>query len=368
MKYSILHLSHTDIRQDSRIIKELKEIKNEFGKNDVFAIGIKRSSRLKITKLNAFNIKDLSISLATKKIFFIPRIVKYCLNYFEFFFKSIFKIYSKKITIIHCHDFLALPIGYAAKIFFHSKLIYDAHELESERNYIKFKKLIFFLEKLSWKKIDLFITVSPSILKWYHNNLGYKKKSIIVYNAPRITKNKFYKKDYLRKKLKISNDELIFLYVGGFRPGKGIEKKLRSFGVGKFENEIKKFSKKYSNIHIAKPVSHELLTQYIQSADVGLCLNENVSLSRFYSLPNKFFEYAFAGLYILASDFPDMKKLVNSYSLGECISPNYETLIKKIKYLELNKHKTKIKKKDLTQLGWDIQSKTLLNEYKKLFT
>ena len=38
-----------------------------------------------------------------------------------------------KFEVIHCHDTLVLPIGYLLKKIKKSKLIYDAHELESNK-------------------------------------------------------------------------------------------------------------------------------------------------------------------------------------------------------------------------------------------
>ena len=379
MNNSILHISHTDIRRDSRIIKEIKVLSDEFVNYDIYAIGIKKDSDLYNIKLSLSGVKDLSISLITKKIIIFPKFIIYCLNYLEFFLKCILKIYRKKITIIHCHDFLALPIGYIAKLLFECKLIYDAHELESENNFVKFPKLIFFFEKFFWKKIDLFITVSPSILNWYHRNFGYKKNSILVLNTPEISNKSFVKKISLRKKLKIPRDKLIFLYVGSFQQGRGINIMLKAFsnpkinsklvfvGYGISENEIKKFSNKYENIHILKSVPHNTLVQFIKSADVGLCIIEKVSLSDYYCLPNKFFEFAFANLHILASNFPDMKKLIKTYSLGSYIKPNYKELIKKIEFFEINRNKIKMKKRNITNLGWKTQSKNLVNGYKKIF-
>ena len=379
MKNSIFHISHTDIRRDSRIVKELKVVSDEFTNYEIYAIGIKKDSDLFNIKLSLSGVKDLSISLITKKIFFLPRLIMYYFNYLEFFLKCILRIYSKKIKIIHCHDFLALPIGYIAKLFFKCKLIYDAHELESENNFVKFPKVIFFFEKFFWKKIDLFITVSPSILNWYHKKIGYKKNSIIVLNTPEISNRNLDNKISLRKKLKISKNKLIFLYVGSFQKGRGINIMLKAFsnpkinsnivfiGYGTSENEIKKFSNKYENIHILKSIPHNKLVQFIKSADVGLSIIEKVSLSDYYCLPNKFFEFDFANLYILASNFPDMKKLINTYYLGSYIKPNYEELIKKIKFFEVHRKKIKIKKRNIMNLSWKKQSKNLVYGYKRIF-
>ena len=40
----------------------------------------------------------------------------------------------QKPDLIHCHDVLVLPLGVIVKLITRAKLIYDAHELESDRN------------------------------------------------------------------------------------------------------------------------------------------------------------------------------------------------------------------------------------------
>jgi glycosyltransferase involved in cell wall biosynthesis len=375
VKQSIFHISHTDIRRDSRIIKELESIKDEFFNYDIYAIGIKKKFKLNNKKNQLQGIKDLSISLITKKLLFFPKIVVHFFNYIEFFIKCIFKIYKKKIIIIHCHDVTALPIGYAVKLLFKCKLIYDAHELESGLNNVKYPRIIFFIEKFLWEKIDLFVTVSPSILNWYNKKFGYKKNSIIILNSPKIRYHITKDKNFLRKKLKISKSALIFVYVGGFQDGRGIFHMLKAFsnptinshlvfiGYGELEYEIKKFSKKNNNIHILEPAPHDTLVQLISSANVGLSIIEKVSLSDFYCLPNKLFEFAFANVYILASNFPDIKRLIKRYSLGSCIPPNTNALTREIKLLENNKKKTKLLKRNLEDLKWQSQSQILIRNY-----
>ena len=81
--------------------------------------------------------------------------------------------------------------------------------------------------------------------------------------------------------------------------------------------------KKNSNIHLHKKVPHNQVVNLIKSADVGICIIENVSLSDYYCLPNKLFEYSFAGLRVIGSDFPEISNYILSNKLGEVCKINF---------------------------------------------
>ncbi|MBJ6915400.1 hypothetical protein JG636_18435, partial [Vibrio cholerae] len=75
-----------------------------------------------------------------------------------------------------------------------------------------------------WPKIDGLIVVSPSINKWYAENLGQKESEVIL-NSPVIdAKSREIKKNnYLRERFNISDDKKVFLYIGILGKGRGIE-------------------------------------------------------------------------------------------------------------------------------------------------
>ena len=107
------------------------------------------------------------------------------------------------------------------KIFFNVKLIYDAHELETETHGLKGlkKNLAKVFEKIFIKYANLVITVSPKIQNWY--SLKYQISNVIsVLNCPKYKLPR--ENNELRKQLGISPEKKICLYQGGFS-GRGIE-------------------------------------------------------------------------------------------------------------------------------------------------
>lgn len=367
----VLHLTHTDIRSDSRILKEMTVLnKNGY---DVFGIGAKLDEGSKLGNQN--NNKIVSLNLVCRSFKKLPKAVRHILVILEFAFASFPYCLKFKPKIIHCHDSIGLLIGISLKKLCNAKLIYDAHELESNRNGLPhfFGKLIYTFEKYAWASVDGFITVSPSIRKWYEEQFG-QKTSIVAYNSPEISNCKKYKKTYLRKKYKIPKSKKIFLYNGIIGPGRGIQSVLQAFqnkninshvvflGYGEWVSQVQKAEMDHPKIHYHHAVPHNEVVAVSRNADFGLCLIENVSLSDFFSLPNKMFEYVFAGLQILASRFPDIQNLVKKHQLGVVCANDTKSIFKAIKKMEKTKWPKKIR--NLNELSWRHQEIQILNLYK----
>ena len=136
-------------------------------------------------------------------------------------------------------------------------------------------------------------------------------------------------------------------------------------GQGELSKTIDEHVSSNSRIHRHKPVRHDEIVSLVKSADYGLCLIENISLSDYYSLPNKFFEYIFAKLPVLASNFPDLKKMIEDYDLGKTTSVNINAITQNILLIQSSrKHKIN---KDLNALSWETQAINLKSFYKRIF-
>ena len=188
-KNLILHISHTDIRYDSRILKELKSLQILKDKT-INALGIEdRINKNKKYNSNEFKIE--TVHLKSKSLLFIPRIFLYFLNFIEANTIFSFKIFLLRPKIIHCHDTFLLPSAVLNNLILGSTIFYDAHELESDKNgqsYI-LSKITLLIEKVCWSRISLLISVSKSIINWYEYHIG-KKKSEVILNSPEISRFK----------------------------------------------------------------------------------------------------------------------------------------------------------------------------------
>jgi len=290
-----------------------------------------------------------------------------------------------KPKLVHCHDTEVLPTGILVKMFTGCKLVYDAHELESQKSGQSkiTSRATFRLEALCWSRVDTIISVSDSIIDWYIEHFG-PKNHILVLNSPevRVGENQqdtgFDTGRYFHQRYNIHDDDKIFVYLGILAPGRGIELCLEAFtdsamrahvvfiGYGVLSELIEQFSLQHSNIHLHPPVPHDQVVNLVKNADCGLCLVENVSLSDYYCLPNKLFEYCFAGLRVLASNFPEIRNLVDRYSLGMTCELNPEKIRESVK--KLIEELPGPVQADLSELSWKVQAERLKQGYVDLLS
>ncbi len=375
---NILHLTHTDIRSDSRILKEMGCLAREYPAANILGLGIMLEEEVHKTE-ESLPFDVVSFKLMSRKWFLLPKAIRHIFILIELVMRMLLRALKHKPRVIHCHDTVVLPLGWLLKKLTKAKLIYDAHELESDKNGQTplMSKGTLWIEKFVWPCVDTLIVVSPSIAGWYERHLGVVKTEVVM-NSPYIdTQFREVNAFYLRDKFNIPLEAKIYIYIGILGYGRGIELILEVFkktttqshvvflGYGELAARIKQDGLDYHNIHYHEAVPHSQVVGIARSADFGFCLVQNVSLSDYYCLPNKLFEYAFAGLPVLASNFPDISALVQEYDLGKCIELSMTSIGETLDSLQFQEKKM-INTLSLYPLSWQAQEEKIINLYHQL--
>ena len=105
---------------------------------------------------------------------------------------------------------------------------------------------------------------------------------------------------------------------------------LRIIGTGDIEEELHRlvnYSGLAAKVEFLGRLHYEELWPHTQIGDVGLSIEEDLGINYRYALPNKLFDYIQARLPVLVSDLPEMKKIVEKYSIGEVLKSREPKLL-----------------------------------------
>ena len=360
---------------DSRVLKESLSLSRDGYHVEVIAHldkDLKKEEKEEHFYIQRFSYLDRSVTKSR---------VKKLKAYHRYLKESI--VYCKGFDIFHCNDLNTLPIGVIIKKFYNKevKIVYDAHEYETETNGLSGMQKIWVkkLERFLIKYADATITVSDTIARDYVKLYAIKKPSLVL-NTPYY--QEIEKNDIFRETFAIAARQTIFLYQGSLNKGRGIEILLETFkniddksvlvvmGYGELVQLVKAESKKCASIFYHEAVDPNVLLTYTASADFGISTIEDTCLSYRYCLPNKMFEYIMAEVPVIISNLPEMKKIVDANKIGVIVKENNSVALMQAIQVATTLDKDELKenlKKVKKIYHWEAQEKVLLRTYQDLF-
>lgn len=251
---------------------------------------------------------------------------------------------AARADVYHAHDLDALwPAAFAARRW-DVPLIYDSHEFWTEQSSLVGRPLIrnfwALLERHLIGRVHRTITVGTSIARALQERYGLEQIAVVrnlpLYRPP-------VQSDRIRAELKLAAERPVVLYQGGFLTDNGLSEQIDAIaglqgdlalvliGGGPRESALKEQVRRRrlgGKVYFISRVPFGELHSYTCSADLGLCLIKGTGKSFYYSMPNKLFEYLMAGLPVLASDFPDMRAVVEDSAAGLVANPQNLTEIR----------------------------------------
>ena len=184
-------------------------------------------------------------------------------------------------------------------------------------------------------------------------------------------------------------EQFVIMYHGGITSGRGIEQLIRLLAINinvdgiilgngeeNYIQSLKRLSEDLSVqnrliIHEAVPI--EVLWKYVGAVDLSLMMIQPSAKSYYYALPNKFFESVQALTPIVASDFPEMKRLIDKYEIGLTCDPTdidaINSCVERMRtdktFYTRCKENLKVAKQDLC---WENEKEVLKAAYAKVMT
>ena len=127
-KITVVCIVLNNFKNDNRVLKEARSLQKHG--YDVLVVALHENSLAEHEIIKNFRVHRIRIRTKCWPKYKLIQTIKY----FEFIWKAV-KLY-KRADIVHCNDLSALPVGVIIKKFFNKnvKIVYDAHEYETERN------------------------------------------------------------------------------------------------------------------------------------------------------------------------------------------------------------------------------------------
>lgn len=244
-----------------------------------------------------------------------------------------FYLLFKRTDIIVANDLDTLLPAFLIARMKGKELVYDSHEYFTEAEGLTnrpFPKRVWLtIEGFIFPKLKHIITVNETIAGIYR--ALYHVPVHVVRNVPLLRNEVVHAS---REALGLPTDKRIILLQGAYiDPDRGGMELALSMeflpsallliiGSGRDLHNIKRIVEE-KNLHnrvrfIAKLPFQEL-QQYTAIADVGVSLDKPLHLNYAYSLPNKLFDYIHAGLPVLVSDLPELRRVVETYKIGAVV-------------------------------------------------
>jgi glycosyltransferase involved in cell wall biosynthesis len=297
--------------------------------------------------------------------------------YAEYQFRLWLLLLFRRKDLLVSNDLDTLLPTWLAAGFNAQKIIYDSHEIFCEVPELMHsptkKRLWECIEKRIVPKLKYCITVNKSIANWFEER--YKVNFHVlrnIGNPPVINAIK------TRAELGLPENKKIVLIQGaGINIDRGAEETVEAMQyledtllliigggdvIGLLKEKVQQMQLK-DKVRFMDKMPSEALFHYTCNSDLGITIDKNNNINYRFSLPNKVFDFINAGVPILASPLPEIKKVIDTYQIGDFISSHepkhiadkIREMLGSTRYVEWKENTKRAKAEN----NWQLEKKVL---------
>lgn len=268
-------------------------------------------------------------------------VLGYLARYLEGFCGMVLKMLEYRPDIIHAHEPESLPIAFLARLLLGTRIVYDAHELyrDSDRTARPVSlRAATVLEDIGMSVASAVIACNRDRADIMHNQYGCRGFPYVIRNVPPYRRP--VASAALTSAMAEKNSEVryVCLYQGALVRSRGIDTLVRSLallpgtigaailGGGEvgLRREIETLAHELgvaNRFLMTGPVDYRKLHILTCSAHLGVVLYRPTCLNNYYCAPNKIYEYAAAGVPIVAPNLPPIARFLQEHPCGELFEP-----------------------------------------------
>jgi glycosyltransferase involved in cell wall biosynthesis len=373
-----VHIYPSPFRFESRMLKETATAVASGGFDHVFILARWEPG---LDKTESIDEHRTVLRLATPLGSRLPGVLGTLVSLLEWQLRAGLWMIRRGPAVVNPHSLPVLPVAVLIRLLRRSRIIYDTHELETHSiNASPLRRVVGgAIEMVAIPLCSAVVVVGHAIGEWYSTHRR-GARVIVVRNVPHRSTQPPEPNDRLRRRFEIAEDHFLFLYQGSINRGRSVELLLDVFadlppdrhvvflGYGELEQLVRDAAEVHPNIHFHEAVPPTELLALTAGADVGICLIENACLSYYLSLPNKLFEYISAGVPVLASDFPEMRRLLEELEAGWLVAVDRDAVVASL--LEVDDSALSSRRDAAlagrATLDWDTEAAPLHQLYREL--
>lgn len=301
------------------------------------------------------------------------------LFYAEFNIRLLFLLLSRPAGLLISNDLDTLLPNFLVHKLKRIPIVFDSHEYFTATPELvdrpKVQRIWKWIEKTIVPKLHNCITVNASIAALFEQEYHIHFK--IVRNIPRRRTNSV---NPSRAALGLPENQKIVLMQGsGINVQRGAEEAVEAMqyldnvlllivGGGDvlpvLKNKVQELSLQ-TKVKFVSRQTPENLAGYTANADIGLTIDKDTNINYRFSLPNKLFDYIYAGVPVLSTPLVELKNIIEQYQIGEFIEnhdpQHMATVISKMLQNEtqmaIYKQNTL---KAAAELNWENEKKVLI--------
>jgi glycosyltransferase involved in cell wall biosynthesis len=242
--------------------------------------------------------------------------------------------------VVHSHDAAMLAPGYVGARLASARFVYDSHELAVGVAWRTrgWAALVWAIERLTVPRCHAIITVSDGIAERLHERYRLQRRPSVIRNLPDLEAYDLaFEAPDLRTELGTGTAQLI-LHLGAVARNRGCETLIRASArlegthvlfLGADDSsyvrglqDVARLNGVIGRVHFRPSVPVREVLAYARQADVGISLLEDSCENHRVALPNKVFEYLAAGVPVVASDLPELRRQLSRLPAASVVDPN----------------------------------------------
>lgn len=253
----------------------------------------------------------------------------------------------QRCDVVHAHDLVTLAA--AVRLAQHwarrvrslprPRIIYDSHELfvEQTTKWRRREKALWALHERRWiRHADLILTVSPGIARELQRRYGLAEEPTVLYNVPDLSRTNGSVGD-VRTDLGLGPEVPLIVYAGTVKPQRGVDTAVEALsspgtwhlvlvgpGGSPHVRDLLASATRAGTarrLHVLPAVPAGDLPRYLRTADLGIHPLDDSCRNHELALPNKLFDYLYAGLPIAVSRLQEMTAFVERHGVGVTFTP-----------------------------------------------